>query len=74
MRRLLIGLAAAASLGLSAPANAAAAPPAFFEARCETDMGPFGFFVTDPREASRTCRVQFGGQFRGLRPVRSAPV
>ncbi len=74
MRRVLVGLAAAASLGLSAPANAAAAPPAFFEARCENDMGPFGFFVSEPRDAARICRVTFVGQFRCLRPVRLAPV
>jgi hypothetical protein len=74
MRRVLIGLAAAASLGLSAPANAAAAPPVFFEARCETDMGPFAFFVLDPRNAARFCRETFGGQFRGMRPIRLGPV
>ena len=73
MKRVLIGLAAAASLGLSVPANAAAAPPAAFIANCVDSLGFFGFFVTDPRDGARVCRGTYGGQFKGLRPVRNLP-
>ncbi len=72
MRRVLMGLAAAVSLGMSVPASAAAAPPTLaFVVECESPRSPNVLLIGSyhsPQHGITRCREEFDGRVTGVRP------